>query len=171
MLTTFMLIENYLTGDIIYAASTLPHLTSHDWLVISPPNNLFIPSINLPPLIRLTSFITHNFWFWLQLFISKIAYFIFHIRPYWSLKHNIYITCFLIPLYFFSGLSLFKYNLSRIIKVFSILYLLLHVIIVGVTSVDWDGRFLMPVIPLIFILRYSFIAKTFPITVIAIIRV
>ncbi len=159
MLTTFMLIENYRTGDIIYAASTLPHLSSHNWLVIIPPDTLFIPSVNLPPLIRLTSFIVHNFWFWLQLFISKIAYFIFHIRPYWSLKHNIYITCILIPLYYFAFLSFLKQSLSHSVLVFSITYILLHVIIVGVTSVDWDGRFLMPIIPLIFVLGIASLRK------------
>lgn len=152
MLSTFMLVENYITGDIIYAASTLPELSSYNWLVITPPKNLSIPSVNLPPLVRLASFITANCWFWLQLFMAKIAYFIFHIRPYWSLTHNVFTLSFLLPLYLFSGLSILKHRVPTPLLLFSLAYLLLHTLIVGITSVDWDGRFLMPVLPLIFIL-------------------
>lgn len=161
MLTTFLLIENYSTGDIIYAASSLPGLSSYHWLVIQVPKNIYIPPVELSPLVRLAAFITHNFWFWLQLFIAKILYFIFHIRPYWSLKHNVFVLTMLLPMYFFTGLHFMKHRLPFPVLFFSSTYILLHSLIVGVTSVDWDGRFLMPVLPLLFIIGIASVRKQF----------
>lgn len=161
MLTTFLLIENYVTGDIIYAASSLPGFSHHSWLVIQTPESIYIPSIDLPPLIRLAVFIAHNFWFWTQLFIAKILYFIFHVRPYWSFKHNVFVLILLLPMYVFMGFHFIKHRLSSPFLSFSVTYFLLHILIVGVTSVDWDGRFLMPVLPLIFILGVTSIRKQF----------
>src|SRR5690606_26724078 len=89
MLSTYTLIENdYVKGEIIYGISNYPDYPDHDRLVLSPPDNLYIPSVEYPPIIRIVSFILHNPADWLTLFFTKFYYFIMHIRPYWSVSHN-----------------------------------------------------------------------------------
>ena len=158
MLTTFLLVENYITGDIVYAASTIKNMHNIHWIVLTPPKNLYIPTNDHQPIIRLILFITHNFVFWIQLFLLKITYFISHIRPYWSWKHNLFSSIFLYPFYYFAIKFLTNTNVNKELRIFALSYIFLHTTIIGVTSVDWDGRFLMPLLPIFFLLgTHSFL--------------
>lgn len=161
MLSTFTLIENdYVKGEIIYGISNYPDYPDHDRLVLSPPDNLYIPSVEYPPIIRIVSFILHNPAYWLTLFFTKFYYFIMHIRPYWSVSHNLFSLLFLIPVYGLSIRSFFVREFPKEILLFIIPYFTIHVLSVCLSTVDWDGRFLMPLLPVLFLLAAAGIPNT-----------
>jgi len=161
MLFTYQVMENYQLGEIIYAITSLPHNKLNSLLIIDPPKDVYIPSPNNPPLVRIVIFILNNPLYFLKLFSSKLFYFIFHIRPYWSWTHNLFSLLFLLPFYFYSLRALAKNNVRPEIKIFAATYVLIHCASIGVTSEDWDGRFLMPLLPVIFLLGASEIPVTF----------
>lgn len=150
MLTTFLILENYQSGEIIYAITTTPVDTT--WLTVHTPSNLFLPSAELPPLLRVVSFVLHHPFYWSKLFLAKVFYFLFHVRPYWSAGHNFFSLAFLLPAYYFALAALRRKTIATPVLIFSAAFLLFHVISIGVTSEDWDGRFLAPVLPVIFLL-------------------
>ena len=161
MLTTYLVMENYQLGEIVYAITTITHKPEYDLLVVSVPNNLFIPSQESFPLIKILSFIIHNPIYWTKLFIGKIFYFLLHIRPYWSIQHNVFSLVVLLPLYFYAIQAVIKKRLKKDLLIFFMAYMFIHILSIGITSVDWDGRFLMPLLPAIFIVASSEIARDF----------
>ncbi len=152
MLNTFSLIENYQTGEIIYDISNSDNhqiLEAHPYLVNAIPSDLNVLPKNYPPLFGIAHFVVTNFRFWISLFAEKVMYFVLHIRPYWSLKHIIFNLLTILPIYFFTFRYL-RWGSFRI-RLFVLTYLLTHVLIVGTTTVDWDGRFFVPVLPVLLI--------------------
>lgn len=161
MLTTYLVIENYQLGEIVYGISTIAGKPEYDLLILSVPKNIFVPSHEAQPLIKILSFIIHNPIYWTKLFVSKIFYLLLHIRPYWSLQHNIFSLVILLPLYFYTFRGIIKKSYKKEILLFFITYVIIHILSIGFTSVDWDGRFLMPILPAIFILASAEMTKDF----------
>lgn len=161
MLTTFTLIENdYVKGEIVYGIANYPDYPDHDQLIVSPPDDLYIPDTAYPPIIRILSFILHNPIYWLKLFFIKFYYFSLHVRPYWSWTHNFFSLLFLIPVYGLSLRSFFVREFPKELLLFLIPYFTIHVLSVCLSTVDWDGRFLMPLLPLLFLLAAAGIPRT-----------
>lgn len=156
MLETFQIIENYRNGEIVYKVLSLPQKAEFNSLIHTVPE-LNLLSDQFPPLIRLIHFILFNFEFWLILFLKKIYFFLMHVRPYWSLKHNLYNIIILLPITILAVWQIFI--TKNFIKFFSTIYLVLHTLIVGITTVDWDGRFFLPLIPIIIIFSAQRIYK------------
>lgn len=152
MLATYLIMENYQIGEIIYAISTLPGKPEYTSMIITPPHDLYIPSEKYSPVIRIIIFIANNPVYWVKLFCMKLFYFFSHVRPYWSVKHNLFCLFMLIPIYFYFFRGLVQNVLSNKLAIFTVTYVVLHALSVGITSVDWDGRFLMPVLPILFLL-------------------
>ena len=161
MLSTYTLIENdYVKGEIIYGISGLPNHSAYEKLKVMPPDNLYIPAAEHPPLVRIASFIINHPIYWLKLFFAKLYYFIMHIRPYWSVSHNLFSLLFLIPVYGLSIRSFFVREFPKEILLFIIPYFTIHVLSVCLSTVDWDGRFLMPLLPVLFLLAAAGIPNT-----------
>lgn len=152
MLHTYLIMENYEKGEIIYAITTLPYNSDYDPLILTPPAGLYLPPDHYPPIIKILSFIYHHPVYWFHLFFTKMFYFFGHIRPYWSWYHNLFSILFLLPAYFYFFKSLVKCSVPFMISLFSMAYVILHVLSVCITSEDWDGRFLLPLLPVLFIL-------------------
>ena len=159
MLVTFMVMENYEIGEVVYDITTRPYKPEYKLLLINVPEDLEILSSEYPPLIRIVHFMVFNLKYWIILFCAKVFFFLLHIRPYWSLEHNIFNLVILIPMYYYSFRYLISNSISKEIRVFSIFFFLTHILSIGITTVDWDGRFLMPLLPMIFILGSSEIWK------------
>ncbi|MEM6297992.1 MAG: hypothetical protein AAF740_04795 [Bacteroidota bacterium] len=152
MLTTFSLVENYQTGEVVYDITNPENhqtLNAHPYLVNSIPEDIEVLPDSYPPLIRTGHFIIMNFWFWAGLFTEKVMYFVLHIRPYWSLKHIAFNLFTILPIYFFT----FRYlrQTSFPVRLFVLTYFLTHILIVGMTTVDWDGRFFVPLLPVLIV--------------------
>ncbi|UII26408.1 hypothetical protein LVD15_24435 [Fulvivirga maritima] len=163
MLATFTFTRDYQSGEIIFAVTTVPYQPSFKYLVLDVPEHLNILPEHYPPLVRLTYFIATNFTYWLKISVVKAFYFLFHIRPYWSRWHNLYNLLLLIPIYFLTIKTLINRKWPVELRLFCIVYIATHTTIVSMTTVDWDGRFLMPVLPVIFILASAQIVKYLPV--------
>lgn len=152
MLHTYILIENYQLGEIVYNVSEFLPNTKSNFLQISVPSNLVIPNLDLKPVDRLVLFVYHNPVFFLKLFSLKFFFTLVQIRTYWSNFHNVYNVMILIPLYVGVFWALLKSTLHSDFRLLSTFFLLIYLFIMGLTSVDWDGRFLMPLMPVLIVL-------------------
>lgn len=135
-------IDSYAKAEIIY-----PNVP----LLITPPNDLYIPSQEKLPLLQFIIFLTANFFYVCKLIALKGFLFIIHAKPYYSIWHNLIIILFLLPVYFFAikGIKLIS---SKSVLVFFLTFILVQISTVSLTSENWDGRFLFPILPFIFIL-------------------
>jgi 4-amino-4-deoxy-L-arabinose transferase-like glycosyltransferase len=89
----------------------------------------------------------------IKLASRKFYYFVSHTRPFYSNTHNLITMVFLYPSYIFMifGLIAARANKPHIqALLFWILFM--QTLIVVLTFADWDGRHLIPVTPVIFIL-------------------
>jgi 4-amino-4-deoxy-L-arabinose transferase-like glycosyltransferase len=114
-----------------------------------------------PSLFTLFEIIIRNFFYSCQLVILKIIAFIGHAKPYYSLLHNLFIISFLYPVYFFFIKSLKDLNYQKEAKNFILTYFLMTLAIVMISVEDGDGRYLIPTLPLIFVLASKAIFETF----------
>ncbi|MEP4531889.1 MAG: hypothetical protein ABJ004_02305 [Cyclobacteriaceae bacterium] len=144
--------KDYRAGELIYSISQLPSTRGFELLIVEPPSDMYLPAQGQPPVLRILSFIIHNPIYWVELFIKKALLLLLHVRPYWSHMHNIYALLFLIPTYVLFARGLKKITLPKDFKLFIGTYLIAHVGIVGLSTVDWDGRFLLPLLPALFLL-------------------
>jgi 4-amino-4-deoxy-L-arabinose transferase-like glycosyltransferase len=147
---TLIFIDLFKRGDIIADYTNLKPYGRVDLVDVNKASSLF----------TLFELIFRNLFYSLQLFILKLLAFLAHIKPYYSFIHNLFIACCLYPTYFFFIKSM-KVSANRIAtRNFIVTYLLLTAIIVMVSVEDGDGRYLMPVLPLIFVFASKEILKT-----------
>lgn len=135
-------IESYAKAEIIYPNVSL-------W--IEKPTNLYIPSQKYPPLFQFIIFLTYNFFYVCKLILLKGFLFVIHAKPYYSFGHNIVIISFLIPIYYFAIKGI-KSISSKPIQFFFLTFIGFQIVIVSLTSENWDGRFLLSILPFVFIL-------------------
>jgi len=159
MITTYLILENYQLGEIIYGVRAYHGEYPVSALMIDPPGDLYIPDQAQQPVIRVLSFVVHNPIYWTKLFALKVFYLLSHTRPFWSVIHNLFSVTILLPSYFLFFKSLRSANEKTVI-VFSIAFLLVHILSVGITSEDWDGRFLVPMLPVLFIIAPRSLQRT-----------
>lgn len=151
MLTTYLVIENYRVGEIIYAVTTYPDQSKVRGLVIEPPADLYVPPASHPPVVRIAAFVAHHPVYWTDLFLHKIFRLLVHTRPFWSMSHNLFSIAVLLVSYASFIFAIRNKAIHSDVVIFAITFLLIHILSVGITSDDWDGRFLIPMLPVIFI--------------------
>ncbi len=140
MLSNYLVIESYRKGEVIYAG-----------IFVDTPADIYDPPASDPPIIRILSFIFHHPIYWTKLFLYKAYYLLMHTRPFWSKVHNTVSIVYLLIAYvsFIAGIR--SKTISRDVVIFTLTFLSIHILSVGMTSDDWDGRFLIPMLPVIFI--------------------
>ena len=136
-------IDSYSRAEIIY-----PNIP----LIIEKPENLALPPSNSLPIIKILQFIFNNPTYSIKLFLLKSILFLAHIKPYYSTAHNVYIVLYIYPVYLCSLIGLFKLKGYLSYKILTTSLIILQIITIGLTSENWDGRFLLPTLPLLFIL-------------------
>lgn len=134
-------IESYAKAEIIYP---------NESLFVEKPTNLVFPESNQPSIIRLLLFFVQNPIYMFKITALKMALFIGHIKPYYSTAHNIFIAIFLYPTYIFAFKGISRFPKGKL-KVFIVTFLLFQILTVSLTSENWDGRFLLPLLPWIFL--------------------
>jgi hypothetical protein len=135
-------IPAYVSAEIIYPKITLN---------VEAPSDLTIPE-NGPSLVKVFFFAVYNPLYFLKLFGIKVALFFGNIKPYYSPVHNFVVVLFLYPIYFFAWLGFRKNEGFKKEKLFIASFIITNGLIVGLTTENWDGRFLVPLLPLIFIM-------------------
>ena len=90
--------------------------------------------------------------FFLKIFITKLLFFLFRLKPYYSDLHNLYLLLSTGFLYVLSSISLFYLKINK--KFYQFFYFLLigTSISVIITSLDWSGRFYLPLLPFLYML-------------------
>ena len=112
-------------------------------------------------LLDILKFILNNFFEFFKIFLLKVYWLLLRARPYYSDLHNYYILFF--DIIFYSGfiygfLKRPKSNFSVNVILF---FILLSIILVGLTFADWSGRFSLYFLPMIMIFSsYGFLIFT-----------
>jgi hypothetical protein len=152
MLHTYLVMENYQLGEVIYAVTTVDKVQySINGLIVTPPENLYVPQRTWPPIVKIISFAVQHPVYWTQLFFTKAFYLLFHVRPFWSFSHNMFSVLFLLPSYFLCIVAFIRARPGGKVTVFGVTFLLINIFAVCLTSEDWDGRFLIPMLPVVFL--------------------
>jgi hypothetical protein len=84
----------------------------------------------------------------IKLFFLRILTELAHIRPFYSVFHNYLIAFGVLALYPFAILGFYRLKNNQLIQII-LTTLLLHLIVIGLTFANWDGRFLVYILPLI----------------------
>lgn len=142
MLQNYTLIESYAKAEIIYPNISLGILQAKD---------IVIPDEEYPSLLRLVIFIFNNPLYFLKLSFTKFFLFFGNIKPYFSLLHNTLISLFLFPVYYFAVKGFYLFPGKAEERSFILSFILVQALIVTLTTENWDGRFLIPVLPFVFI--------------------
>lgn len=143
MMKDYHFIESYRKAELIY-----PNIS----LGLQPPDDLIIPSGDTTPLINLITFIYSNPVYFLKITLLKLLLFLGNVKPYFSIVHNALIIGFLFPLYFFAIKGFQHFTSTRKEHYFIAGFVIMQCAIVSLTSENWDGRFLIPILPFVFIL-------------------
>lgn len=87
-------------------------------------------------------------WAGCRLAAARVLAEIGHVRPFYSAPHNACVVAFLIPVY---GLAIAGYLRARRQPLAALLATIIagHLAVVSLTFADWDGRFLLHVLPLV----------------------
>ena len=103
-------------------------------------------------LLSLLIFFKNNFYTFIIAFFKKLWFFNFRIRPYYSDFHNYYIIIYNLiywPAAIFGIFKLYSKDNLGIILIYSLF--IFFTLAVGFSWADWDGRFSLYILPLIFI--------------------
>ncbi|MFC4873609.1 hypothetical protein [Negadavirga shengliensis] len=150
MLATYGMMNDYRLGEIVYGVSGFDQSNFYPLLTVERPEQLYLPGRSYGPLAQIVLFIGHHPLYWSKLFFGKLFYYFAHIRPYWSLWHNVYSVLLLVPLYGFAIKGMISFSPTA--RIFVLAFICIHALSIGLTTVDWDGRFLLPLLPLLFVL-------------------
>ncbi|MBT0813180.1 hypothetical protein KIH41_17995 [Litoribacter ruber] len=149
MLSTFGFVEDYQKGEVVYNIYKMAHMDYAKSLIIQAPENLYLPNSEDPALWQFVSLILFNPLYSIQLFGTKLFYFLLYIRPYYSALHNLTALAFLIPVY---GLAIYgAARLKGYPAVFFWTYLTICTLSTTLLTIDWNSRFLMPMLPMVFL--------------------
>lgn len=149
LLSTFTIVETYARGEVIYASDIFSVKTAEP---------LVLPE-NDSPILRIVNFIRYNPLYFFKLLCLKLLVFISYVKPYYSIVHNLVIIAIIYPLYFFTFILMKEEHNYTSLKVFLLTVLLLQTVIVAATVEDWDCRFIIPILPLIFIAGTAGLSK------------
>jgi 4-amino-4-deoxy-L-arabinose transferase-like glycosyltransferase len=159
MLATFGLIRDYATGEIVYNITNMAHQEYAKWLIITPPNDLYLPDENQAALINEAKLFFANPLYSLQLVTTKVFFYLAYIRPYFSMTHNLAALALLIPVYIAFAKALTSEDLPLSLRLFTGTFMLISVFSSALLTVDWNSRFLVVVLPLLFVFSSKFLAN------------
>jgi len=142
MLDDYNIVEPLQNGEVICGVSQAP-LSAN------------VPKIRVEfqsKLLRFVFFIWVNPFYFLKISFYKAFYFWTTFRPGFSFLHNLVSLIFFLPIYFFALFACWKTKIPNAIKVYILTFITWTFILVIVTCVNWNSRFLAPALPFVFIL-------------------
>ena len=99
-----------------------------------------------PPLLKIAQYILNNPIEFLKTAALKIWYLISGIRPYYSFQHNVFTLAWMSAIYvafYFGSVA----TGAKPILFFVLTVILANCVLIGISSVDWDNRFYIPMEP------------------------
>jgi hypothetical protein len=146
MLAHWDFTDQYLKGNVVTFVDSLkdPRL-SHESLRIDPPASKAFAESN-SPIGRVIMFIYENPVHFLKTAGLKLFYLIGFVRPYYSWPHNLYLVVWISLVYMCLVVG-WKATSNLPIKLFVLTTIVLNCGLIGISSVDWDNRFYIPMEP------------------------
>ena len=141
--------ELLLSGDIIWNYNSM-----------KPPYDLSLLSLKNMGALEVVSYIFNYPMYFLNNFLTKLFWFLFRLRPFYSDLHNLFLILSSIFLYGFSIMSLFNKSRKPEAIYFMLFFIIMMTFTVLLTVVDWDARFSLPLLPFIFLFTSSGIVTT-----------
>ena len=149
MLYDYDLIATYAQGEIVFLAGK----TNYKELVLVANRPLTLPGPNMAPLLKPLVFFIDNPLYMLKLMALKAFYFLGRVRPYYSILHNVLLITLFVPTYIMTIWVLLRNSVpGKATKSFLVTYILGTLGMICLTVTDWDGRFFLPLIPMLFLL-------------------
>ncbi|WP_114750067.1 glycosyltransferase family 39 protein [Pleomorphovibrio marinus] len=152
MLTTFGYVDDYQRGEIVYNIHKLTHEPYAKYLIVTSPEDLYIPPSHFPALAQFILVIFGNPLYSFQLIFTKLFFYLLYIRPYFSFYHNGLALLFLVPVYLGFIKEMKGKGLPDLIKLFVGVFIGVNVLSSVLLTVDWNSRFLVSVLPVVFVI-------------------
>lgn len=134
--------EQLTKGNIVtYADEVESRFQTHSLKVLPARTDIFNSSNTSAE--RFFIFIYHNPLEFLKAAVLKITLLITGFRPYYSLWHNAYTIGWVLLIYFAAWVGL-KNSLQLPVIAFALTLIISNCILIGISSVDWDNRFYIP---------------------------
>lgn len=143
--------DQYMRGNIVTYMDSIEGLPLYDETLRLPADQLRHPDPTHKPMVKIIEFVYLNPWHFLKAATMKIFFLAFAIRPYYSALHNIALATMLLTIYAWSVIGS-QVILNKDIKVLAIVTILINCLLIGISSVDWDNRFYIPMEPAVVIL-------------------
>ena len=163
MLATFGFVDAYQLGEVVYNIHKLSHMDYAHWLLVDVPGDLFIPDADYPSLVQFVLLVFGNPIYSLRLFGTKLFFYLLYIRPYYSLWHNALALLFLLPVYYVFVKEMRRELLDRAIKIFIGLFCVVSILSATLLTINWNSRFLVVVLPLVFLIGGNQLSRVFSI--------
>ena len=127
---------------------------------MKPPYDLSSLSLKNMGALEVVTYIFNYPMYFLNNFLTKLFWFLFRFRPFYSDLHNLFLIVSSIFLYGFSIMSLFNKSRKPEAIYFMLFFIIMMTFTVLLTVVDWDARFSLPLLPFIFLFTSSGIVTT-----------
>jgi hypothetical protein len=114
---------------------------------------------NKNPLLEIMLFIIAQPLFFFKLAGVRLWYFFIHTRPYFSDFHNYLILFTIVPSYVLAAWGLRSRTNYSAAKWLLVSVCVFQALIVSLTHVTWEGRFLNPILPIIFLFAAQGVAN------------
>ncbi|WP_299761039.1 hypothetical protein [uncultured Pontibacter sp.] len=147
-------LAHFFLGDMAGIHSFTGHLVSGN--IIQGYNKIsFVPQQELvlsgSPLAQVGQLVWQEPAFFMKKSLGRIFYYWSQMRPYISFRYKVAIVVFLYPLYVLAAIGLWKQQLPKpFILAIAVLSGLFTAMVV-VSGVDWDNRFMMPLLPYLYL--------------------
>ncbi|MEQ8469711.1 MAG: hypothetical protein RIC35_00920 [Marinoscillum sp.] len=138
---------DYISGEVVTYMSTVQESSLYHETLHTPLANASVGlSDSKWGIVRITSFIIDHPGYFFTLAIKKVYYLLTFQRPYYSTWHNLFSALWMAMMYscFVIG---FLHCTHRPIKAFVITVIIVNCLLIGISSVDWDNRFYIPMEP------------------------
>lgn len=145
MFTRWDFTDQYKRGNIITYADTIEGTPLyHESMRRQQPLRLAGPET--PALLRMVAFVVYNPVHCLKTMFLKIGFLLSGVRPYYSIAHNLYTLTWHLLIYIFSivGCRIIQ---PRSLLAFAVTVVVINSLLVGLSTVDWDNRFYIPMVP------------------------
>ncbi len=104
------------------------------------------------PLEQAVDFVLQEPGYFLKKSSLRLLYYWAQLRPYYSLKHNLAVAFLMYPVYFLGLVAIVQKRVPVPVLGFILALALQLSAMVVVSAVDWDNRFILPLLPFLFLL-------------------
>lgn len=148
MLNEWDFTDQYVRGNIVTYMDTIEGKAHYNDELRLDTSSLTMPDEDKRPFEKIVMFVLENPLHFAKAAVLKIFYLVTSIRPYFSTFHNLYTVVWLAFIYalFYAGV---RQAPDTPVRNFSLAIVFANCILVGISAVDWDNRFYMPMEPVI----------------------